>query len=151
MLSELGAKLTFNGMNTKLDLTNVLGLPLSVTLDVCHLIKLVRNTLGDFKLLKNGRNEAMSWEYFENLHSLQETKGLHLANNLHKKTHQLATFFSSIRSSNGCNNNPTTTQVQFILLYTLFGPLQLTSFFLSKMPNLIVPRFLHLLNNELGF
>ena len=85
MLSELGAKLTFNGMNTKLDLTNVLGLPLFVTLDVCHLIKLVRNTLGDFKLLKNGRNEAISWEYFENLHSLQETKGLHLANKLRKK------------------------------------------------------------------
>ena len=67
MIAELGAKLTLEGMNTKLNLNNILDLPILVTLDACHLIKLVRNTLGDFGVIKNSDNETISWQYIKSL------------------------------------------------------------------------------------
>ena len=72
-------------MNTKLYLNNIRDLPILVTLDACHLIKLVQNTLGDFRVIKNSENETISWHYFKSLHNLQQREGLHLANSLRSK------------------------------------------------------------------
>lgn len=54
--------------------------------DPCHMIKLVRNTLGDKKRLLDGSNKTISWHYIEKLHEIQDNEGLHLANKL-KKAH----------------------------------------------------------------
>jgi hypothetical protein len=35
------------------------------------MIKLVRNTLADWAVLKNANGEAIKWEYIEALHHLQ--------------------------------------------------------------------------------
>ncbi|GLV43869.1 hypothetical protein CBL_11551 [Carabus blaptoides fortunei] len=56
-----------------------------VILDPCHMLKLVRNVLGDLKNLQ-WENKTVSWEYIENLQKLQEFEGIHLANKL-KKIH----------------------------------------------------------------
>ena len=59
-----------------------------VILDVCHMIKLLRNLLGDYKVLhtdNNGNHERIEWQYLEQLCSLQEDLGFSLANKLKRK------------------------------------------------------------------
>ena len=53
-----------------------------IFLDACHMIKLVRNTMSDWKVLKNKDGNAIKWQFIEELHKLQESEGLHLANKL---------------------------------------------------------------------
>ena len=53
-----------------------------VFLDVCHMLKLVCNTLGDLKFLHDKDGNLIQWQYLVNLHHLQESQGLHLANKL---------------------------------------------------------------------
>lgn len=43
---------------------------------------LVRNTLGDYKILLDGNNCEIRWDYFEKLHEYQEAEGMHLGNKL---------------------------------------------------------------------
>lgn len=38
-----------------------------VTLDPCHMLKLIRNSLGNEKVFKDGNNENVNWHYFERL------------------------------------------------------------------------------------
>lgn len=51
----------------------------SLMLDPPHMLKLVRNTLGDKKQLIDSDGNTVSWHYIEELHRLQEKEGLHLA------------------------------------------------------------------------
>jgi hypothetical protein len=48
------------------------------------MIKLVRNTvaMSDWKVLKDKDGNAIKWQFMEELHKLQESEGLHLANKL---------------------------------------------------------------------
>lgn len=52
-----------------------------VFLDPCHMLKLVRNTLGELKTIEWGK-EYVDWKYIKFLHILQEEEGLHLGNKL---------------------------------------------------------------------
>ena len=59
-----------------------------VIFDICHMIKVMRNLLGDYKVIttyQNGKMNAIRWEYIENLNTLQEELGFALANKLKKK------------------------------------------------------------------
>lgn len=55
-------------------------------LDACHMLKLARNLLGDFKLLYTLSNNdevlPVKWEHIEKLHAVQENEHLHLANKI---------------------------------------------------------------------
>ncbi|CAB3985600.1 Hypothetical predicted protein [Paramuricea clavata] len=53
-----------------------------IFLDACHMIKLVRNNMLDWKVLKDKDGNAIKWQFVEELHKLQESEGLHLANKL---------------------------------------------------------------------
>lgn len=53
-------------------------------LDPCHMIKLVRNTFGDRKMLIDGDGRYIKWEYIQKLNELQESEGLHLGNKLRR-------------------------------------------------------------------
>ena len=46
------------------------------------MIKLVRNTLSDWKVLKDAEGNEIQWKLLDKLHKLQEFEGLHLANKL---------------------------------------------------------------------
>lgn len=61
------------------------GEPVAVFLDPCHMIKLVRNALGDLKTISDGKKN-ISWEYIAKLHNIQAEEGLHLGNKL-KEAH----------------------------------------------------------------
>lgn len=56
-----------------------------IFLDPCHMLKLVRNMLGDYKCIVNGKGQSIKWEYIIALHELQETEGLHLGNKLRQQ------------------------------------------------------------------
>ena len=56
--------------------------PVFIFLDPCHMLKLVRNTIGDKKNIVDGNNEVISWKFIEHLHKLQQSEGLSLANRL---------------------------------------------------------------------
>lgn len=51
-------------------------------LDPCHMVKLVRNTLGEKGSLVDHNNELVSWNYLKELNILQKTESFHLANKL---------------------------------------------------------------------
>ena len=53
-------------------------------LDACHRIKLIRNALGDTGEFIEDKGDSIKWNYIKNLHELQETEGLNLANKLRK-------------------------------------------------------------------
>lgn len=106
MVYDCGVKIvsfTFDGTSTNLLVGSILGAkleypdiqpwflhPLSnerihILLDACHMVKLVRNTLGDWKRLQDADGKTICWNYFEKLVSLQEAAGLHAANKLSKR------------------------------------------------------------------
>ena len=53
MFEELGANLYKPEPKVTLDEVNILHVPIFVTLDACHLLKLARNCFGDFKVITN--------------------------------------------------------------------------------------------------
>lgn len=53
-----------------------------VFLNICHMLKLVRNTLGDGFVLYDDEGRKITWEYVVRLQELQELEGLRLANKL---------------------------------------------------------------------
>ena len=53
-----------------------------VFLDLCHMMKLVCNTLGDKKSIVDGDDIFIKWEFIDSLHKLQVQEGLHFANRL---------------------------------------------------------------------
>ena len=64
------------------------GKKIYVLLDICHLLKLVTNTLGDGGILVDINGNKVCWEYIITLQQLQEKEGLRLGNKLklaHKK------------------------------------------------------------------
>ena len=85
MLEILGSNLSWSSLKVSLAEKNILGVPILATPDVVHLLKLVRNTLGDFKVLKDGNGNSISWNYLVELQKLQESEGYHLANRLRLK------------------------------------------------------------------
>ena len=59
-----------------------------VVFDVCHMIKLMRNLLGDKKILCqeiDRKSHKIEWSYIEALNNLQEDLGFSLANKLKKQ------------------------------------------------------------------
>lgn len=61
-----------------------------IILDPCHMVKLLRNTLGDWGLLFNFNNEAIKWNYFKKLVNIQNESGLHAATKI--KTRHICYF-----------------------------------------------------------
>lgn len=59
---------------------------LTITIDTCHAIKLVRNALANKRVILDADNGSIEWSYLEKLVELQEQEQLHLGNKL-KKAH----------------------------------------------------------------
>jgi len=78
MVSLLGANLNYADLkpNFKHPLTedNV-----HIVLDPCHMVKLIRNCLGDWGLLFDKNNKPIKWIYFKHLVDMQNVTGLHAA------------------------------------------------------------------------
>lgn len=84
MCTKLGANFEY-GSNFKPYFTNPVTMKKCfVILDPCHMIKLVRSTLGDKRVLKTADNLVIKWEFIK-LYNLQQKEGLKVANKLTKK------------------------------------------------------------------
>lgn len=85
MCNHLGANLIY-GPNFQPYFTNpITNETCYIFYDLCHTIKLVRNTLGDLKILRTVHGEEISWHYIEKLFELQKNEGLRLAHKLTAK------------------------------------------------------------------
>lgn len=87
--------LTFDGASNNISMTSLLGANLDhtdlkpnfkdpssetnvhIVLDPCHMIKLIRNCLGDWGILFDKNNRPIKWVYFKHLVNLQNMSGLH--------------------------------------------------------------------------
>jgi hypothetical protein len=91
-LHDVGVRvtsLTCDGPSCHICMLRELGLSLDLSwifLDICHMLKLVRNTFGEWGILVSRDGEKIHWQYLVELHNLHDTEGLRLANKL-KKTH----------------------------------------------------------------
>ncbi|PIK46483.1 putative DNA transposase THAP9-like [Apostichopus japonicus] len=85
----LGAKLTFPGWQAYFPHPNLPDKVVYIILDACDMLKLMRNTLADMKILKylgeNGEMKSVEWRFIEELVKLQEKDTLFLANKLTAK------------------------------------------------------------------
>ena len=82
MMSELGAKLDPNDLKVSFPHPCDNTQSIFVLLDICHMLKLVRNTLGEYGLLVDNEGQKIRWQYINELHKLQEKEGLRLGNKL---------------------------------------------------------------------
>lgn len=105
ILSQIGAivsSLVFDGYRANITTMKILGVDYKndrpyfmnpfdglkkvyVILDACHMLKLMRNCLGNKKIIY-AQNDEISWHFFEDLFELQSTQHIKLANKL-TKTH----------------------------------------------------------------
>ena len=84
MIKSLGASLEANNMKTFFPHPMNDELKVYVFLDVCHMLKLVRNTLGQSEIIVDELGNKIRWFYIVELQKLQENEGFHLANKLRK-------------------------------------------------------------------
>lgn len=54
-------------------------------LDLCHMLKLIRNMLSDYKCIVNKNGQMIKWDYITALHEFQEKESLHLGNKLRRQ------------------------------------------------------------------
>ena len=87
--TNLGCKMNVSELKTSFQHPQNPSSKVHVIFDVCHVIKLMRNLLGDYKVIchqdKNGQLHPIQWQYIENLNNLQEDLGFSFANKLKKK------------------------------------------------------------------
>ena len=82
MLKLLGARLSADNMQAYFPHPCDSNVKIYIFLDACHMIKLVRNTMSEWKVLKDMDGNTIEWKFLEELHELQESEGLRLANKL---------------------------------------------------------------------
>ncbi|KAJ8047187.1 DNA transposase THAP9 [Holothuria leucospilota] len=82
MISELEASLHASNLVPSFPHPVNEGEKVHVLLDVCHMIKLVRNTWAQGGILVDGDNNQILWQYLVDLQKLQDKEGLRLGNKL---------------------------------------------------------------------
>jgi len=77
MARLLGCNLSLSTLNTKFD-------DVAIFLDAAHMIKLVRNAVGDREFFQDSDGNLIDFNFVKKLFLLQEQEGCHLANKLRK-------------------------------------------------------------------
>ena len=91
MMNELGACLEPNNLKAYFPHPLEPNKKIHVLLDVCHMLKLVRNTLGQGGILMDKDGSKIYWNFIVELQKLQDKEGLRLGNKLkaaHVKLYQ---------------------------------------------------------------
>ena len=82
MMLASGANLSMDDMNPSFPHPADQMLRVYVILDVCHMLKLLRNSFADGGILKTSDDDSIKWQYIEDLNKSQETEGFRLGNKL---------------------------------------------------------------------
>ena len=89
--TQLACLMDLSNIQTWFPHPQILNAKVHAICDVCHIIKLMQNLLGDQKVIcyeENGTLQRIKWQYIEALNSVQEDLGFSLANRL-KRQHIL--------------------------------------------------------------
>ena len=78
MISQLGASFDVDNLQTFFKHPLNPDKKVFIMQDICHMIKLVRNTLGKGLILVDKDGGKMSWQYIVDLEKLQRKEGLRL-------------------------------------------------------------------------
>ncbi|KAF2884446.1 hypothetical protein ILUMI_21726 [Ignelater luminosus] len=73
MCNELGTQYQFPDLKPSFQFNNM---EVHAFWDACHMVKLVRNTLGDRKILYDPNGNPIEWKYIESIEKLQAREGL---------------------------------------------------------------------------
>jgi len=84
MATTLGAKLYHPEMKTYI-LHPITREKVFIFLDPCHMLKLCRNTFGDWKTLYDKDGQEIKWELLKQLVNLQDSAQLHLATKIRSR------------------------------------------------------------------
>ena len=84
MMKELGASLKPTDMRPYFDNPGSKNHKVYTLLDICHMIKLVRNAIGTYHTLLDEDGNKIEWKYLEALQKFQDTEGLRIANKVRK-------------------------------------------------------------------
>ena len=82
MLKNLGASMDPDQLDPSFPHPLQNGKRVHVLLDVCHMLKLARNTLGSCSVIINPTGDKIMWQHIKELSHLQQNEGLHLGNKL---------------------------------------------------------------------
>ena len=82
MMDALGVKLDPQNITSYFPHPADATIHVNVVLDACHMLKLVRNCWASYGIIKDKNGGKINWQYVEQLHKLQESEGLRLANKL---------------------------------------------------------------------
>ena len=80
MISQLGASLDVENFKTFFPHPLDQDKKVFIMLDICHMIKLERNTLGKGLILVDKDGGKISWQYIVDLEKIQRVEGLRLGN-----------------------------------------------------------------------
>lgn len=86
MMDELGVSFDLPNMKSYFPHPADNSMRVNMILDACHMLKLVRNCLASYGIIKDENGNKINWQYIIQLNKLQESEGLRLANKL-KATH----------------------------------------------------------------
>lgn len=86
MMEKLGVKLNPPSITSYFPHPADPSLRVNIILDACHMLKLVRNCLASYCILIDSNGGKINWQYIKQLHILQQSEGLRLANRL-KEAH----------------------------------------------------------------
>ena len=82
MLQQLGACLDIENLQCYFTHPGDKNRKVYILLDVCHMLKLLRNTLGSYGTLNDNEGDKICWQYIVELQKLQDNEGLRLGNKL---------------------------------------------------------------------
>lgn len=82
MLRHLGANMNVDSLDPSFPHPADSDQKVHVLLDICHMLKLLRNCFADGKVLQTEDGRLIKWEYIEELNNLQNREGLRLGNKL---------------------------------------------------------------------
>ena len=83
LAKQLGCNFDYKNINSTFVDPNS-GRRIAVFFDPCHMVKLIRNTLGEKKVIIDDNGGTIKWDFLTELCKLQDEEGLHLANKMRK-------------------------------------------------------------------
>lgn len=81
-MRQLGCKVGGDDFDGKIETEEKFPSTVRFVPDACHLLKLARNCLATYKVLKNENDEEINFKYLDKLHKLQKELNLKFANKI---------------------------------------------------------------------
>lgn len=119
-----------------------------VVLDTAHMLKLIRNILGNKRILYDHNDEEIKWEYIENLIDLQIAEDINLGNKLTKTHAEYKNRIMNVKIAAQTISNSTANSIQYmdeVMKNEIFKNSKATTYYLRVMNNLF-----DIMNSKLG-